>query len=275
MNLGTIFDQLEQRLTALFLRLIDFLPDLVAALLVMLLGWILARLLRAVVRRASTSLLTQITRLHLITRGPTTGLLNRSAPRVMSDVTFWVVLVVFTAVAVEQLRIEVIADLFTRLTQYLPDLVLAVAIVLAGVVFGGMARQGIESTARTAAIGNAVALGRLGQAGVITAGSLVAADQIGVESTLLIVAFAITVGSALGGIALAFGVGSGPMVSNLIAARNVRKIYQTGQSVRIGPVEGRILEISSTMISIDTSDGTVQVPASKFGEETSVLLRER
>jgi hypothetical protein len=156
-----------------------------------------------------------------------------------------------------------------------PDLVLAMAILLTGIVVGSAVRYGVESAARHAAIGNAVTLGRLGQAGLITAAALVAAAQVGVESTLLNVAFAITLGSALGGIALAFGIGSGPMVGNLIAARNLRKLYQTGQSIRIGAVEGRILEIGSTMVTIDTLDGTVQVPAARFGEENSVLLRER
>lgn len=275
MNLEMIFTQLQERLTALVLRLVDFLPDLLAAVLVILVGWILARIGRALVRRASDSVLSQVARIGMVRRGPASGFVRQSAPRVLANVTFWVILLVFAAVAVEQLRVETIAELFSRLTSYLPDLVLAIVVVLVGTVAGSAARHGIESAATTAGIGNAVTLGRLGQTGLITAAALVAANQVGVESTLLNVAFAIIMGSALGGIALAFGIGSGPMVGNLIAARNVRKLYQAGQSIRIGDVEGRILEIGSTMVSIDTSEGTVQVPASRFGAETSVLLRER
>ena len=269
-----IFAQIEERLTELFLRLAELLPDLLAALFVMLLGWLLARLGRMLVGRTTSSLLAQLTRLHLFGRAQVSGLMHESAPRVVAETTFWLVFLVFAAIAVDQLRIEIIAQLFARLTQYLPDLAFAIAIVLAGFLLASAAGQGIESTARRAELGSAVTMGRLAQAGVMTAAALVAADQIGVESTLLIVAFAITVGSALGAIALAFGIGSGPMVGNLIAARNVRKVYRTGQLVRIGAIEGRILEVGSTMVAIDTSDGTVQVPASRFGQETSVLLKE-
>jgi hypothetical protein len=187
---------------------------------------------------------------------------------------FWTVLLVFAAVAVDQLPVPIIADLFERLAQYLPDLVLALTILLAGIVLGVSARHAIESAARTAGLGNPATLGRFGQAGLVTAAALVAADQIGIESTLLIVAFAITIGSALGGIALAFGIGSGLMVGNLIAARNVRKLYRPGQSIRVGAVEGRIVEIGPAGVAIDTPDGTVHVPARRFSEEVSTLLKE-
>jgi hypothetical protein len=92
MDLAMILDQLQERLTTLILRLVDFLPDLLAALLVLGLGWVLARFARAVVRPASKSLLTQISRLHFFGRGPASGLVEQSAPRLIGDVAFWVVL---------------------------------------------------------------------------------------------------------------------------------------------------------------------------------------
>lgn len=275
MDLATIFEQLRERLTALFLRILDFIPALLVALLVLLLGWLVARLAAALVGRASTSALRQLTRLGSLGKGADSGLVHESAPRIASSVVFWAVLLVFVAVAVDQLPVPIIADLFERLAQYLPDLILAIGIVLAGIVLGVSARHAIVSGARTAGLGNPETLGRLGQAGLVTAAALVAADQIGVESTLLIVAFAIALGSALGGIALAFGIGSGLMVGNLIAARNVRRLYRAGQSVRIGAVEGRIVEIGPAGVVLDTPEGTVHVPARRFSEEISMLVREK
>jgi small-conductance mechanosensitive channel len=64
------------------------------------------------------------------------------------------------------------------------------------------------------------------------------------------------------------------MVSNIIASHSLRKTYRVGQLVRIGSTEGRILEIGSTSVFIDTPDGTVQVPANRFANEASVSLRE-
>jgi len=47
-----------------------------------------------------------------------------------------------------------------------------------------------------------------------------------------------------------------------------------GQSVRIGDVEGRILEFTPTSVIIATRAGQVLVPAKEFGERNAVMLAE-
>ncbi|MDX1409588.1 MAG: hypothetical protein R3330_15680, partial [Saprospiraceae bacterium] len=63
-------------------------------------------------------------------------------------------------------------------------------------------------------------------------------------------------------------------VSNIIASHYVIKTYQVGQTVRIGDLEGRIVGISLTAVEIETPEGICLVPAHRFSEETSVLLKE-
>jgi small-conductance mechanosensitive channel len=273
MDVSLILDQLRERLAGLGLQLLDFIPNLITALLVMLLGWLLAWLSGRFINRVGTSLVGRLAAYDFVGVGLDRGL-GGSLPRIMARVAYWALLLVFAAVAVDQLGVDIITDLFTRLAQYLPNVVLAALIVFAGIVLGNGARSAAISTAETAGIDTGATLGRLVQAGVVTAAALVAADQIGVESTLLVVVFAITVGTTMGGLALAFGIGAGPMVSNMIAGKGVRKIYRVGQSVRIGSIEGRILEIGATSVTIEAPDGAVHVPATTFAREISVSLRE-
>jgi len=77
----------------------------------------------------------------------------------------------------------------------------------------------------------------------------------------------------VGGAALAFGIGSKETVSNILASYYLQKTYRVGQEVRIAGLEGRILEITSTAVSLDAPVGRVLVPARKFSEEASVLLK--
>jgi small-conductance mechanosensitive channel len=83
---------------------------------------------------------------------------------------------------------------------------------------------------------------------------------------------AIVAGSTFGAMALAFGLGSGPTVSNIIASYYLHKTYRVGQAIRIGDVRGTILEISPTSVALETAEGRVTVPAKRFTEEISVLL---
>jgi small-conductance mechanosensitive channel len=80
--------------------------------------------------------------------------------------------------------------------------------------------------------------------------------------------------SALGAASLAFGLGARTAVGNVIAVHYLRKSYRVGDAVRIGSIEGEIAAITRTAVLLETPDGQVEVPASKFSEEISVLLSE-
>ena len=45
--------------------------------------------------------------------------------------------------------------------------------------------------------------------------------------------------------------------------------------MRVGGFHGEIVEITATTVVLEAEEGRVSVPASVFGEETSVLLGER
>ncbi len=52
----------------------------------------------------------------------------------------------------------------------------------------------------------------------------------------------------------------------------LRKQFQIGQTVRIAGVEGRIAEITSTAVIMESESGRILVPARNFEEETSILV---
>jgi Mechanosensitive ion channel. len=83
----------------------------------------------------------------------------------------------------------------------------------------------------------------------------VAISQLEVKTDLLnhvIVIGLITVGLA---VALAMGLGSREIAGQILAGIYVRELYQVGQQVRIGEVEGMIEEIGTVKTTLLTDDG--------------------
>jgi small-conductance mechanosensitive channel len=118
-------------------------------------------------------------------------------------------------------------------------------------------------------------LGRAAKVAVFLLAGVVALDQVGVDSTLLILVFSIVIGVVLGGLALAFALGARTAVSNIIASHYLSRAYRLGQHIRIGNNQGRIEEIGPTYVILETAEGRVLVPAKEFTETTSILLLER
>jgi small-conductance mechanosensitive channel len=250
----------------------SYLPALVSALLLLLIGWILAFLSRAFLRRVLTAAVDGLGRNQAIGRTlERTGVRHRLL-WVVGGGVYWIILFFFLAAAAERLQLNVLTALANNLASYLPRLLLGMVIVLAGFLGGNLAYGAVSTAAASAGVRDGNVFGRAIQFLVFFMGFVVGAEQIGIQSTLLTVMVAIVFGAAFGGAALAFGLGSGLAASNIISAHYLMKSYRPGQTVRIGDVQGRILEITRTDVVLETTEGQVLVPARKFSEEASVLL---
>jgi small-conductance mechanosensitive channel len=253
-------------------RVREFLPALLGALGLLLAGWAVAWLARLMMARLLGTALGLASRSFLAGRAIARGPSGAAFVTTASTVVYWLVLALFVAAAVEQLELRIAASLVSSVAAFLPRVLLAVAIVFAAMLAGQFAGGTIAAAAARAGLVQAALLGRATQAVIVFLGIITAADQIGIQSTLLTVVTATVMGVTLGGATLAFGLGSGLAVSNIVAIFYLMKTYRVGQLVRIGSVEGEILEITQTGVVIAAPEGRVLVPGRRFSEEASVLL---
>ena len=262
----------REAITEMFRSIPGYLPALVSALLLLLVGWILAFLARAFLRRVLTAAVDRLGRNHSIGSALERSGIRQRVLWLVGGGVYWIILFYFFAAAAERLQLNVLTALANNLAAYLPRLLLGLVIVLAGFLGGNLAYGAVSAAAASAGVRDGNVFGRAVQFLLFFMGFVVGAEQIGIQSTLLTVMVAIVFGTAFGGAALAFGLGSGLAASNIISAHYIMKTYRPGQTVRIGDIQGRILEITRTDVVLETAEGQVLVPARKFSEEASVLL---
>jgi small-conductance mechanosensitive channel len=248
--------------------LIEHVPDVVGAILLAILGWILARLLR--------SLASRVVRLVEALVERTTGRPVRLGdPRIVAAfgaVVFWVVLLVFITVATQMLGLVIFTDWLARLLAYLPTLLAGLLIVGAGLILSRFVADLVDAAAKRLAGAQRTALARLAQAATLLAALLVGAEQIGIRVTWIAILVAIVVASVFGGVALAISLGARTYVSNLIGAHYLRQAFQIGQRVRVAGYEGRILDVTATSLVIETEDGRLALPGRIFHDEPILLV---
>jgi small-conductance mechanosensitive channel len=235
-------------------------------------GWLIARLVRAIVTRSLTGGLGLLMRRGVSGRAVAQSQIGPGFIKALGTVLFWFVIALFTAAAVERLELTIAAALLTSFAAYMPSIVIALVIVFSAVVIGRLVYTTVERAAGAAGLPHAAILGRGLQVMLIFFGTVTAADQLGIQSTLLTVVVAVAVGSVLGGATLAFGLGSGGEVSNIVAIFYVLKNYRVGQVVRIAGIEGEIVKITQTGVHLASAEGQVLVPGRRFTEEASVLV---
>jgi small-conductance mechanosensitive channel len=253
-------------------RAVAFLPNLAAALGIIVLGWLTASLSRYVVARTLTAALGLLTRHQTLGRAVERSRLGPGFVKTLSLVVYWFVLALFVAAAVERLELTIAASLVSMLAAFIPRVLVAMLVVFAAIVAGHLASSATARTASAAGLAQAGLLARTVQMILIFFGIVTAADHLGIQSTLLTVVVATAVGAVLGGATLAFGLGSGLAVSNIVSVFYVLKTYRVGQVIRIGDLEGEIVEITQTGVFLASTEGRVLVPGRRFSEEVSTLV---
>jgi len=237
-----------------------FLPRVGGAILLLVVGVLLARLVGRLVRKGlHAAHLDQIADrfqvgavLERAGLGPSLSALVGTAVRIGLSLV-----VLFAALSL--LGLQFLSESLNQAVLFLPKVLAAGALVLAGVVLGGIVRERLDRTAHQ--MDFAVPLGRVAQVTVISVFAITAAAQVAVSTAILMVMVAILLAGAVATIALAFGLGGRDVARELSAGRFLRTAYSEGQVISVGDVRGEIVAMETATMVLRTPAGeTVRVP---------------
>lgn len=268
-----ITQQLKDTMVSTLNDAIQHLPNIAGALLLLVAGWLIARLVHLV----TIKLLDFLNRfLERVLTGRTRAVVRFSSgiTRLVAGVLFWITLFIFTTAAMRIAGLTGIASWLEQIVVYLPSVMSGGIIILVGYILSSLVRDTVLAAAQTAELNEAELIARLAQAITFITALIIGMNQLGVDVSFLTIMLGVSTASLLIGFAIAFGLGAKTLVSNLIAAHYIRELLEPGQKIRIGDQEGTVLEVSSTTIIIDTAAGRTSIPTKRYQEETVTVLME-
>jgi hypothetical protein len=246
-------------------------PRLVGALALMAIGWVLAVLMRLLASRLVQAVGRMVPS-RMLRRGLPPPTVARQVSDIIGLIVFWGVLLFFVAAAADTLGLPVLSASLAGLGFYLPRLLGALLIVVLGLVFGNLARDGITAAASATGTPFAAAVGQTVRAAILTAAGLIAVAQMGIDITLLTAIISVVLLAVLGAFSVAFGLGARTVMSNIIGAHYLRQTFEIGQHVRVGGIDGTISDITATAVLLRVPEGEMVIPAKRFSETTAMLV---
>jgi small-conductance mechanosensitive channel len=237
----------------------DFLPQLAGAIVLLVVGLLVARLAGRLVRRGLLAVgLDELATRWRISDTLVQARLQPSLAGLVGAAVRITLSVVAAFAALTLLGLELLSQSLNEAVLFLPNLLAALALLLAGVVLAGLARDRVDRF--TYQMDFAVPLGQLAQISTLAIFALMAAAQIGVSTDILFIVIAILLAAAAGTFALAFGLGGQEVARAVNAGRFVRAAFEVGQTISVGQIRGKIIAIEPEATVIGTGDGLVRVP---------------
>ncbi|MEZ5419258.1 MAG: hypothetical protein R2708_18240 [Vicinamibacterales bacterium] len=198
-------------------RLAVVVPDVLLALGLLAVGWLLARFLR----RAATRLLRWMKVDELAEKSGFEDFLVRggvdlTAVTLISHGIYWLVLLGVFLALLDALGLHAARVLIDRLSTFLPNLVLAVGILVFGSLLARIAGALVFSYLSNVGMSAAGPLGALTRFAVLAFVVFMAAEQLAIRSEVLISGFQIAFAAVCLAAALAFGLGGRDWAAGVI-----------------------------------------------------------
>lgn len=273
-DLTQALQSMQESFNRALAAMLEYLPDLGLALLVLLAGWLVAKLLRWLFLRLGGGINGVLKRLGHYAPGGQRWRLTPTMLKVIGDLVFWLTLLMFVAMAARLARLELFTQWLDRLLAYLPTLLAGALIVLAGYFVSVVVREVVSAAMRPVSAAHSDTLGRVAHMVVLLTAAVIGLEQVGVDITFLTVLFSIAAGGLLLSLALAFGLGARGLVANLLGAQQLQRTLQPGQTARIDGMQGQVLELTSTSVVLATPEGRLSIPASLFQQQATLVLAE-
>jgi hypothetical protein len=210
-------DVLLDPFRGLMLQIGAFLPRLLIALGVVVAGWLVAKAVRFSVVKALRAL-----NFHIVGEraGIDAFLQQGGSDKDTTDLFGWLayaaVLLVALIVASNSLGLTQVTELLGRVLRFLPNLLVAVLVVIFGSYFARFIGTAVRGHLKAAGIGDGELLGRLAQYAVVTFVVLLAVDYLDIGGRLIQHTFLILLAGVVFALALAFGLGARDRVAQMI-----------------------------------------------------------
>ena len=201
----------------------SFLPALLAAIAILIIGYIIAKILGRIVARV-------LNRagfdgfLHRSPGGSTVQRVLTRPSELLGTLTFWAVFIGAIAIAVDVLGIRALSNAVAEVWAYLPNVLAAVLIFLVAGAIAAVIATLVSRTMGDTALGKIV--GTVAPVLVMTIATFMILNQLKIAPEIVTITYAALLGAVALGLALAFGLGG-----REVAGRMLERAYERGEAI--------------------------------------------
>jgi len=250
-------DALIQAMTALWIKVAEFVPNLLGFFVILLIGYLVASIVAGIGRRGFQAIkldaFSERIGVAAILRRAN---IKREPSAIGSRILFWLLMLTFLVSATESLGLTRVSMTIDAFVMYIPKVIGAAFILLVGLFIAQFIRDLITGAAEGMGSEFAVPLGSACYALLVIIIVTLAIGQLDLETELLNYVISIVLISVGAATAIGFGFGSRDVAANILAGNYVRELYKEGDKVTTNGQTGVINQVTAvkTELVLDNGD---------------------
>jgi hypothetical protein len=189
-------------------KITAFLPELIGAIIIFVVGWIIARLVKLTVEK-----LLKLVRFDTATEKTGVkkflkkGEIVKAPSEIVGTLVYWFIMILVLIASLDALGLPIVSDMLNSIFLYIPNVVAAIIVLVLGFLMGNLLAAVVRTAASNAGLKNAEGLSKLSLYAIVVFAASIAFIQLGIGEEIVASAFGLVFGAAALALALAFGLG--------------------------------------------------------------------
>jgi len=223
---GLIVEPVREMLT----RIMGYLPTLLGALLILVVGWAVAKTLRRLVSRGlKATHFDKLADKAGISEILSKGGLKTSAVEVLSALVYWLVIMMVLVLVVNALGLPQASNVLEKLFAYIPSVIAALFVLVVGMFLANFVAGIVRTAAGNAYLPKPEMFAAVSRWAIIIFAGTISLRELGIGTLLVTTTFNIILGGVCLAFALAFGIGGKDAASRYLEEwhkkRSEEKVY--------------------------------------------------
>lgn len=263
---------LVESFTSAFAQVIALAPKVLAAVIVLAAGYIVAKLVANAVSALADKLgLQRAAERSGLSKSMEQAGVTRTVPQIVGTIMFWLLLSVFLVAAFDILQLPGVTGAIEKAVAYIPKVLVATILVVFGLLLAAFLRGVIATSADRIGVSYAQQLAN-GCYYILALMTFIAAfEQLQITFELLNFAILIAFGAVALALGLSFGLGGRDVMAGILCGYYLRQRFQSGDRVSVAGYQGTIREVGPVSTIVETDEDGLM---NRHSVPNSMMLNE-
>jgi len=258
-------EKIQVALMDILLGLMSAIPKLVTAIVIIIIGMIISKIVKKILSKFLVTLKVdelgeKLNDVHILSKNNIEIKLSAIAGKVV----YYLMMLIFLMTAVGVLDMPILADLIQDVIKFVPNLIAAFVILIAGLLLADTLKDVVASTCKSLGMSSANIIGAFVFYFVFINVLIVALSQAQINTEFFAQNISILIAGGVLAFSIGYGFASKDLVASFLASYYTKDKLNIGAKVTVNGVTGIINGIDKSSVTVDTGDRHVIIPLNKI-----------
>lgn len=253
-------------------QIMGILPNLVGALVILLVGWILSKILTGVVARILSRIgLDKLAdRLNQSDFFQEVNLTIRPI-LIIKKFLYWTLMLIFILSAAETLGLRIVTEQVSALVNYVPKLFTALVILALGFYLADAVKKWVANACQSFGLPAWKVISAAVFYILLLAIAVTALNQAAIDTQIITFTIFILIGGAILAFSVAYGFAARPVLASMLTAFYSKYKFKEGQVLEIDGHVGTVVQLSNVSVTLDDGEREIVFPMNRLSSDKVII----